>query len=139
MKPITIILDGVPVAKGRARFGRGRAYTPAQTRGFQASFGWAAKTAMVGRQPLTCAVKVVASFELPIPSSWSARLRVDAVAGTIRPTTKPDTDNLLKVVLDAINCIVVDDDARVVDVSASTIYSDNPKTVVTISPHTTEE
>ena len=85
--PVTVTYDAAPQAKGRPRFGKGRAYTPLQARKFQQDFGWCAKASMEGRRPLTGAVTVVARFDLPIPPSWSQRKRADAISGTIRPTT----------------------------------------------------
>lgn len=136
--PLTIAMDGPPIAKTRARFGRGHAYTPAQTRSFANDFGWAAKAAMAGRTPFTGAVKIIARFELPIPASWSARKRADAITGEIHPTAKPDLDNFLKAVLDAINGIVVGDDAQVTEIRASKIYSLAPKTILTVHQERTQ-
>ena len=132
--PITVIYDGTPQAKARARFGRGHTYTPQATVDYQHALGWQAKAAMIGRKPFQCAVQVTALFELPTPSSWTTAHRNRAIAGTVKPTTKPGTDNLLKAALDAINGIVVADDAQVVEISARKIYGVNPKTIVTVAP-----
>lgn len=51
----------------------------------------------------------------------------------IRPTKKPDTDNVLKVIADSLNQIAYKDDAQVVDASVRKFYSRNPRTVVCIS------
>jgi Holliday junction resolvase RusA-like endonuclease len=133
--PITVIYDGTPQPKARARFGRGHAYTPAGTVDYQHNLGWAAKAAMADRKPLTGgAVKLTALFELPVPTSWAAARRNDAIAGLILPTGKPDLDNYVKAALDAINGIVVEDDAQVVEISACKVYGVNPKTTVTVAP-----
>ena len=132
--PVTVELDGAPVAKARARFGKGRAYTPAATRHFEHSLAWAAKAAMAGRKPFTGAVKIVARFELPIPTSWPVRKRADAIAGEVHPAAKPDLDNFVKAALDAINGIVIADDAQVVEVAAKKVYGASPKTVLTATP-----
>ena len=130
--PLTIAMDGPPIAKARPRFGRRHTYTPARTLSFAHDFGWAAKAAMAGRKPFTGAVKIIARFELPIPTSWSARKRADAITGEIHPTAKPDLDNFLKAVLDAINGIIVGDDVQVTEIRAKKIYGLAPKTVLTI-------
>ena len=132
--PITITLDGAPIAKARARFGGGRVFTPEKTRDFQYSFGWTAKAVMANRKPFACAVKITALFELPISVSWSERKRADAITGTLKPSGKPDIDNLTKAVLDSCNAIVFTDDALIVELRATKRYGVNPKTVVTISP-----
>ena len=132
--PITVIYDGTPQAKGRARFGRGHAYTPQATVDYQHDLGWCAKAGMGGRKPITGPVKITALFELPVPASWSKARRAAAIAHNIRPTGKPDLDNYMKAALDAINGIVVVDDAQVVEISACKIYGVNPKTILTVAP-----
>ena len=42
----------------------------------------------------------------------------------IRPTKKPDSDNVAKAVLDSINGIAYKDDAYVVDLTVSKYYAD---------------
>ena len=51
-------------------------------------------------------------------------------AGKIFPSRKPDIDNVLKVVLDALNGVAYKDDSRVVAVSARKVYSMTPKLVI---------
>ena len=132
--PITITMDGAPVAKARGRFARGHVFTPQATRDFQYSFGWAAKAVMANRKPFACAVKITALFELPIPASWPERKRGGAITGVIKPTARPDIDNYVKAALDAINGIAVIDDAQIVELTAVKRYGINPKIVLTISP-----
>ena len=68
---------------------------------------------------------------MPIPQSWSAKRQRMAIAGLIRPTTRPDFDNILKT-LDAFNQVVWTDDARVVEVQFAKHYSERPRLVVTV-------
>ena len=49
-----------------------------------------------------------------------------------RPLKKPDADNVVKVVLDALNKIAYYDDTQVVDLQIRRFYGENPRTVVTI-------
>ena len=132
--PITVIYNGTPQAKGRARFGRGHAYTPQATVDYQHALGWHAKARMGGRKPITTPVTFKALFELSAPSSWSKARRAAAIAHKIHPAVKPDLDNYVKAALDAINGIVVVDDAQVVEISARKVYGVNPKTIVTVAP-----
>jgi Holliday junction resolvase RusA-like endonuclease len=100
--PATIIIDGPAVAKGRPRMARrGIAYTPTATRRYEAHRRLVAQLAMHGRPPISVAVKLTTVVELPIPTSWSGKRRAAAIAGDIRPTTRPDIDNFLIVELDA--------------------------------------
>lgn len=52
--------------------------------------------------------------------------------GLIRPTKKPDIDNITKAVLDALNKVAYKDDAAIVQFSVEKFYSDNPRVEVTI-------
>ena len=50
----------------------------------------------------------------------------------IRPMKKPDNDNIVKVVQDALNQIAYRDDVQIVDCQLRKFYSENPRVVVTI-------
>ncbi|MDD3655015.1 MAG: RusA family crossover junction endodeoxyribonuclease [Desulfotomaculaceae bacterium] len=52
---------------------------------------------------------------LPVPKSKSKKWQAAALAGEIRPTTKPDLDNLLKMVKDVCSGIFWQDDKQVVE------------------------
>jgi Holliday junction resolvase RusA-like endonuclease len=133
--PVTVIINGEPVAKGRPRMTRrGFVYTPATTRKFEAHGRLAAQLAMDGRPPIEVPVRIELLVELPVPASWSRRKTADAITGHIRPTSRPDVDNYLKAILDAINTIVVADDAQVVEVYAKKKFSVAPKMIATIFP-----
>jgi len=87
-EPVTVIIAGPAVAKGRPRMTRrGFVYTPAATRKYEAHGRLAAQSAMNGRPPIAVPVRLVALIELPVPASWSGRKRVAAITGDIRPTT----------------------------------------------------
>jgi Holliday junction resolvase RusA-like endonuclease len=133
--PVTITIGGEPVAKGRPRMTRkGFAYTPAATRKYEAHGRLAAQLAMDGRPPIEAPVRIELLVELPVPASWSKRKSADAITGHVRPTSRPDVDNYLKAILDAINTIVVADDAQVVEVYAKKKFSVAPKMIATIFP-----
>ena len=53
-------------------------------------------------------------------------------AGVILPITKPDWDNIGKIVSDALNGIAYRDDSQVVDSRVRKIYSNEPRTVIRI-------
>jgi Holliday junction resolvase RusA-like endonuclease len=134
--PVTVVITGSPVAKGRPRFVRktGVAFTPSHVRKFEAHGRLSAQLAMDGRPPIEAPVRLELLVELPIPKSWSKRKSADAITGHIRPTSRPDVDNYLKAILDAINTIVVADDAQVVEVYAKKKFSVAPKMIATIFP-----
>lgn len=59
----------------------------------------------------------------------------EAIAGLIVPTTKPDGDNILKVVLDALNGLAYDDDRQVVKMGIIKVYGVNPGLMVQVDEY----
>jgi len=52
----------------------------------------------------------------------------------VRPTSRPDVDNYVKAILDAINTIVVADDSQIVELHAAKKFGVSPKLIATIVP-----
>jgi len=73
-------------------------------------------------------------FGIRIPTSWSKRKKADAVSGFIRPTSRPDIDNYIKAVMDAVNGQAYHDDSQVVSLAASLSYTDSPYVSFKASP-----
>ena len=121
---IEIRVDGEPVGKGRPRFVRatGIAHTPEKTASFENKVAWAAQCVMRGRPLLEGPLMIVADFYFTIPASKPAKWRAAALAGLIRPTKKPDFDNLIKSVADALNKVVWVDDGQIVDAKVRKWY-----------------
>ena len=119
-----------PQPKGRPRFARrGRLIvtrTPGPTRAYEREIATLARNQM-GSQPLmTDPLIVQLLFFLKKPPS----------AKRSYPTTKPDLDNLIKAVLDAMNGIIWKDDTQVVDLHVHKRYSlnGNPHFVMKVDP-----
>lgn len=68
----------------------------------------------------------------PILKSFTLKEKEAAKQGIKRPITKPDLDNHAKGVLDAMNKIIYNDDAHIVDLVVSKFYSDYPRVEVFI-------
>lgn len=137
--PITISLAGPPRGKQRARFGRlanGRvvAFTPQQTKSYEAMIRLLAQQEMAGRAPFEGPVKLELRAVFDVPSSWSKKKEADALTGQIRPTKKPDIDNIAKAWNDGLNGVVYKDDAQIVVQSLSKYYGPQALVVVTVSP-----
>ena len=62
-----------------------------------------------------------------IPKSKTKTFKQRALAGDLRPITKPDTDNITKQVKDALNMIAYPDDAQIVTDITEKFYSDRPR------------
>lgn len=124
-----IIVPGHPVAKGRPRFGKGRTRTPEKTakheRHIRDCF-----MQVKQRELIEGPIRLTITFSMRIPESWSKKKKLSAVVGDIRPTSKPDIDNLVKMI-DALNGLAFKDDSQIVEVKAVKKYG-TPETIILI-------
>lgn len=127
---ITFEVPGNPVPKGRPRLGKGHAYTPKRT--VEAENVVRSVAQLAGVIPIAGPIVMYLDFFLPIPKAWAKVKTQSAMLGTLRPTTKPDTDNLGKLVLDGLNGLAFADDAQIVELICRKWYSVQPRTAVKI-------
>lgn len=130
MKQLTI--DGVPVAKGRPRLGRYGTYTPKKTQEYEeyVKACWVSKYGAI--QPAEQPLEVNIVFYMPIPKSYSKKQKVEILSGRLKHTKKPDIDNLIKSVLDALNGLAYADDSQIIKVTAVKRYAETGSTELTI-------
>lgn len=121
-----------PQGKARPRVTRHGAYTPAKTKAYEREVAMAWKQQHGGwyadRQ---IAVMIAAYFEPP--KSVSKKKRAQMLSGDIRPTVKPDADNIAKAVCDALNGVAYKDDAQIVILGVRKAYADIAHVKVLIS------
>lgn len=136
-----IRINGEPRGKQRPRFTKqGRIYTPKETREYEAQIREAALNAAAIQQytkpSADCPVQVCITSHCTIPKSWSKKKREAAQQGKIRPTVKPDADNIGKQFCDALNEIAYHDDKQVVELLVSKRYAryGDPHVSVTVLP-----
>lgn len=136
LEPITISLAGDPQGKGRARAfvraGHVAHYTPEKTRTYEGMIRTAAMAEMVGRQPLDQPLEMVLRAVCQIPASWPLRKQQKALTGEIKPTGKPDLDNVWKAWADALNGVVFRDDSLIVKATLEKRYGPAPLVVCTV-------
>ena len=126
-------IPGTPVAKGRARVLKsGRSYTPAKTANYAAKVAHHGKQAMGIDGPSKGALSVFIGVNIEVPASWSKRKRADALAGLVKPVSRPDGDNYEKAILDGLNGVVWHDDGQVVDMIWRKRYAVAPCVVVSV-------
>lgn len=136
MQSIRIEVPGTPVGKARPRVtfqnGRARAYTTDRTREFENRVK-AAYLKKYGRKQLDGAlqVDVIAYFEPP--RSTSKRMRASMLDGEIAYTKKPDIDNIIKSVTDALNEVAYADDSEIIAVYGFKCYGEYAHTDVVIT------
>ena len=123
---------GRPVPWQRARTNNGQYFTAPLARAAMKELAWAARCAMKGAPLMTGPLKITVGFMYEIPKSWDRPKRNKALAGQIKPTGRPDIDNLGKLVLDAIKGVVFEDDAQLVTLAAGKHYGPSSITVVEI-------
>lgn len=138
MNPLTRIsfeVPGEPVAKERPRtnMATGVVYTPAKTKNYEETVKWCYQMAAHGaRFPDNEPLSMLVVAYRPIPKSASAKKKSLMRAGAERPITKPDWDNVGKIVSDALNGIAYRDDSQIVDARVVKRYSDNPMVKVSV-------
>ncbi len=76
------------------------------------------------------AITIEAHFS--IPKSVSKKNRALMIEKALRPVKKPDGDNIIKVVCDALNGLAYHDDAQIVDMVVRKYYAESPKLVISI-------
>lgn len=109
-----------PVPKGRPRFWNGRVLTDRKTRAFEKAFAKAA-SAFRPAAPLKGALEIAMVFTIEKPK-------------TVRrpfPSVRPDVDNYVKAVSDALKAFWVDD-GQIVDLNAIKEYGERPGITVRI-------
>lgn len=134
---VVLVIPGLPVAKGRPRFTKGGfAYTPDKTRQYEKMVASLAKTAMTGRLPFDCPLKVMVTAFMKMPQ-MSKKRTADALTGYILPAVKPDADNLAKAALDACNGIIWRDDALICSLLVKKRYAVEPRLELCVVPEET--
>ena len=137
MTTVELVLTGTPVAKGRPRFTRtGRTYTDAKTRSVEQRVlqSWLAYNTAAQRSTHTgpVSVELIAVFEPA--ASWPKWKRLAAHSGELQHTSKPDIDNLLKVI-DGLNGHAWADDSQIVTATARKRYGPQASTTIRITFH----
>ena len=125
-------IDMVPTPKARPRFTRaGFAYTDKKT---QEAEELVAMNYMAdnGKTLLEGPVGLWLTFEYKVPKSYSKKDKEAAKEGKLAKLTRPDIDNLIKLVLDGLNGIAYVDDNQVVELRSRKIYSKDGKDKVKI-------
>lgn len=138
---ISIYVPGEPVAKARPKATgmkgkdgnfRARMYTPKKTVNFETKIAEHAKCQMILREPTKGPVCLDLVLFFAIPESWPEWKKQAAQKNHIAHTSKPDSDNVLKAVKDALNKIVYHDDAQVIETHLMKLYSNSPGVMIEV-------
>lgn len=122
--------------KGRPRFRKVgnfvQTYTDEQTTNYEnlvkLSYINTCLCSYMNGESLKCELKIY----YQIPKSTSKKKAKEMLEGKIFPTKKPDIDNCVKSILDALNRVAFSDDTQVVELHCYKYYSHEPRVEVTI-------
>lgn len=126
MIALSIPGEAVPFARSGG-LGK-RRFTPKKQADFMAQVRILAAAAMRGQEPLTGPVQLKARFDYLRPASHTKKQ-----AACPWKTSKPDADNLIKIIKDALNTIAWSDDAQVCDLQVQKRYAPIAQVVITIA------
>lgn len=124
---IRVPIEPVPFARAGAQ-GR-RRFTPKRQAEFMGQFRVFAESAMAGRPPFDGPLAMAARFVYVAPASWSAKKR----AAAKWKASKPDADNLVKIIKGSVNAVVYHDDAQVASLTVEKVYGARAEIVVTVA------
>lgn len=127
-------VPGDPQGKGRPRTNRktGKTYTPPETRNYETLIRECyviSGGSMLFPKGSPVWLQVVAHYAMPKSfAKWKRRAVEAGVVAYV--TTKPDFDNIAKVVADALNGLAYHDDAQVVFGQCLKVYGTHPRVEV---------
>lgn len=101
-------------------------YEPSESRNFKATLHVLAQDALkkAGIKPFENAVYLSVHVRVAVPQSISKKKRQQMLNGDILPTKKPDVDNILKAIMDALNGVWYLDDKQVCEVNIYKSYKE---------------
>ena len=130
------VIEGKIKGKGRPRFSNYgkyvKAYTPADTASYENLIKLQFRISCgdwYSEQPLKMKITAIHG----IVKSASKKDKAKMLIGEIKPTKKPDADNIVKIICDALNGIAYKDDTQVVELEMSKVYGEQEKVIVEIT------
>ena len=133
-KIIKFEILGEPKGKGRPKFSRQgkfvKTYTPETTVNYE---NWVKICFQEAKQEkLSGQLQAVISCYFNTPNGYSKKKKEQALNGDIRPTKKPDIDNIAKIILDSLNGLAYEDDKDIVDCKIEKWFGEESKVIVEI-------
>ena len=133
MNPLRFIVAGKPMGKQRPRVTRTHTYTPKKTVDYEKHVKAQFRLAYPKHKLLETPARMVILACMAIPKATSKKNRSKMASGELRPTKKPDIDNIIKIVADALNQVAYLDDKQIVSSACEKIYSNRARVEVEIS------
>ena len=132
MREISLTIEGEPMGKARPIFARTKnktvAITPKKTRDYETYVKEKYMVKYGDRSfPKDIPLKAEITAYFAIPKSKKRKIGDDV-------TKRPDLDNIIKIILDALNKVAYHDDAQISEVTCNKKYALNPKVEIKITP-----
>ena len=134
MRTVTFTIPGEPKGKGRPRFSSrsGRTYTPSETHDYENKVRLS-YSQQVGSTRLYGAIRADITAYSKIPKS-TPKKKAAELAEEHTPCLKaPDADNIAKIVLDALDGLVYENDKAVIYLTVGKLYGAKPRVQVTLT------
>lgn len=135
---LTFSVHATVQGKGRAKpnYRQRRVHTPAATVRYEKAVAAEATDVMSrkGIARFVGAVQMDIIIRLTPPTATSKAKRAVMLAGDLRPTRKPDLDNVAKAVGDALNGVAFADDVQIAVLHVERIYAPSEGLDVQIKP-----
>ena len=118
-------VPGKIIGKGRPRLNgyTGCVYTPTRTKDYETLVEQYFLLKYPKFKPLEGRVQVEINAFFEIPKSTKKADRELMLENKINPTKKPDIDNIVKIILDAMNGIAFYDDTQITKLNVEKVYS----------------
>lgn len=134
---LKFVVLGEPAGKGRPRFTKVgsyvKTYTPDKTVSYENLVKLEFQSQCKGKRFADdAAIDLRIAAYYSIPKSASKKKRLLMLCHAIRPMKKPDNDNVVKVIQDALNLVAFHDDVQIVDCQLRKFYSDRPRVEITL-------
>lgn len=114
-------IDATPIGKGRPRVTRHGTYTPKKTQEYEKyvkhCFVKSCEAPAPLGRPLFCIIRAY----FPVPKSYTKKQHAELPEKPY--TKKPDADNIVKSILDALNGIAYEDDSAICEIYCTKYYT----------------
>ena len=124
---IHLTIPGEPMAKARPRWAKWGIYTPKKTVNYETQI----KERFAAEHPnfelLLGPIALTIKAYLGIPKSVSKKKRLLMEGEKILPTKRPDADNIIKIVMDALQGLTFKNDSQLFNICITKYYSSRPR------------
>lgn len=123
---IALSVPGEPQGKQRPKWSKVGTYSPKKTVNYETYIKELFAVAYPDFEPVESALEMELTAGLLIPPSQSNRKKRLMEEREIRPTKRPDGDNVLKVVMDALEGLAYKNDSQIVTALIEKYYTKKP-------------